>query len=52
MTGEANKDFEAENALQNVFIIDLCLTEFANPTGTIVRILFGAANHRENVDLT
>ena len=52
MIGEANKDFEAEDALENVLIIDLCLTEFAIPTGTVVRIPFGAEDHRENDDLT
>ena len=38
MVGEASKDFEAGNALQNVLNIDLCLTVFDIPTGTEVWI--------------
>ena len=51
MIGEANKHFEAEDALENVLIIDLCLTEYAIPTGTVVQIPYGAEDHGENVDL-
>ena len=51
MVGEASKDFEAGNALENVLNIDLCLTEFDFPTGTRGLDTLGAEDSRENVDL-
>ena len=46
-----NKDFEAENALENVHNIDLSLTEFDIPCRNRGLDTLGAEDFRENVDL-
>ena len=52
MVGEARKDFEAENALENVLNIDLCLTVFDYSYGNRGLDTLGAEDPRENVDLS